>query len=148
MVARVTRDAAWARNEKALGWFGPAVRTGLLGVCLAVIVSLLIPVGRFKELEREADSPDAAEAYQNARRAPLDTALNPASLYASAVSRMERLPRFSSRLSRQLPDAQAPARLWASGSRVLSLDGTLAPPACSMRGRRLGPATSAAAPAS
>ena len=119
--------------------FRPAVRTGVLGVCLAAIVAGLIPVGRVAEGGREADSPDAAEAYQNARRAPLDAALNPGSLYAAAVSRLERLPRFSSRLSRQLSDAQPRARLWASGSRVLALDGDLTPTALLDAWTPLGP---------
>jgi hypothetical protein len=102
--------------------FRPGVRTRLLGFVLASMVVLVLPAGRFAVLEREQDDPDAAEAYENAKRAPRDAAVDPARLYAAAVERVGRLPRFSSRIARELSDLQPHARLWATGARMRVLD--------------------------
>ena len=98
----------------------------LAGACLVSAILFVLPTERVEQLERGADSPDAAEAYQNARRAPLDTGIDASRLYAAAVAKTERLSRFSSRLSRTLPDTTPATRLWTAGSRVSVLAGDAA----------------------
>jgi hypothetical protein len=57
------------------------------------------------------DAPDAATWYAEQRRAP-EGRLDTGALYALALARAERMPRFSSRASRDLPPAQARSRVW------------------------------------
>jgi photosystem II stability/assembly factor-like uncharacterized protein len=69
------------------------------------------------------DAPDAAAAYSEARRAPIDRSVDVARAYARAWAQTAALPRFSSRIGRRLPDGPA-ARVWQSAGRPLALDRT------------------------
>lgn len=53
--------------------------------------------------QRRTDDPGGAEAYQRARRAPLDPAVDPAAALEAARARRAEMPRYSARLDTFLP---------------------------------------------
>src|SRR5918992_3621967 len=103
-------------------------RTLWLGATTVAIGGLLItlqtPPERRDTTTPRFDDPGAAAQSDLARRQPTDGRLDMPRFYEAATRRVARLARFSSAIGRDLPAAQAPSRVWLSGSRVKSLSGT------------------------
>jgi photosystem II stability/assembly factor-like uncharacterized protein len=99
-----------------------------LAATTAAIGSLLMTLPGQPE-HREAavprfDEPGAAARSDLARRQPADGRLDVPRFYEAAARHVASLARFSSAIGRDLPAAQPAARLWLSGSRVMSLRDT------------------------
>jgi photosystem II stability/assembly factor-like uncharacterized protein len=119
-----------------------SLRGAVWHVALAVgLVTLLITAFQEPGVTRQAsgdaperspardgfDAPAAAAAFAEARRTPAARGVNPAALYDRAAALVQRMPRFSSRIARLLPDSQPAARLWLSGTSVVDGNGRVNP---------------------
>lgn len=98
----------------------------ILGATMLAIGSLVMTVRprpeRVDTTLPRFDAPGAAARADLERRRPLDGRDMP-QLYDAASRRVAALGRFSSAIGRDLPASQPAARLWRSGSRVMSLSG-------------------------
>jgi photosystem II stability/assembly factor-like uncharacterized protein len=82
---------------------------------IALVVALQIAGrARVDHPRAEFDAPDAAMQYEAARRAPVGSTINVASLYARADVRRAAMSRFASGIGRMLPAALPVARTWLS----------------------------------
>ena len=67
--------------------------------------------------QRRTDDPGGAEAYERARRAPIDPAVDPAAALEAARARRAEMPRYSARLDTFLPaEDPAPANRSVAGA--------------------------------
>jgi hypothetical protein len=97
-----------------------SARFGGLLVGLTLVMLAMLPRGPVAPQPR-FDAPEAAARYAEARRAALVPGFDTSAAYLSSLSQVDRLPRFSSRLGRRLPEAQNPSRVWIAGGRVVPL---------------------------
>jgi photosystem II stability/assembly factor-like uncharacterized protein len=116
------------------------VRFGLLAAVGAAIALAARDTARDTRTNRFGhDSPDAAAAYERARRAPIARGIDTVALYERAEIRRLRMPRFSSSRGRTLPGSQPPSRVWVAGAGVVSLGRAASPTAVLDAWTPLGP---------
>jgi hypothetical protein len=77
----------------------------LIAAIGAAVVSLQQPI----PTTRDFDEPDEAERYYRARREPVGRSIDTAAMYDLAQRRVDALPRFSSRVGRELPRGRSSA---------------------------------------
>jgi hypothetical protein len=87
-------------------WFA-ALTLPVAGLLLAVTPDSA-PVAR----EPRFDEPGAAARHDLLRRMPAGGGADMPARYEAAAARLMGLERFSSRINRSIPFAQAPARVW------------------------------------
>jgi hypothetical protein len=99
----------------------PMQRLWLAAVTLPIAGLLLALTPEPGPVLREPrfDEPGAAARHDLLRRLPIDGGADMPARYEAATARLMSLERFSSRINRTLPAAQAPTRVWTSGSLVV-----------------------------
>jgi photosystem II stability/assembly factor-like uncharacterized protein len=101
---------------------GNAWPAALILAVVALLMTMRGPQPAWDVDHDSFDQPDAAAEFEYARRAPRTRGVDTRALYAQAEARLTRMPRFSSRIDRALPAAQARARVWFTGASLGVLD--------------------------
>src|SRR5687767_464766 len=109
-------DPDLMRTERNL-WRGATTLT--IGILL--LMTLQTRPERSHTTTPRFDEPGAAARSDLARRQPVDARLDMPQLYAAASLHVASLARYSSRVGRDLPNAQPASRVWTSGSGVFAL---------------------------
>ena len=89
-----------------------------------LVMTLQPPPERRDTATPRFDDPGAAARSDLARRQPADGRLDMPRLYQAATQQAGSLARFSSAIGRNIPAGQPAARLWRSGSGLMSLSGS------------------------